>query len=232
VTCPSCNGEIFSDSAQSCPDCGRPFLKRPRVELVPSLPAERVEAGLGLFGAASAGFNHSEVVDSDRTPPAEVVEAEWTRIEKSSLRRAVFSRVSEQLAKPAAHLSWRKPTVNGTSHATGASHEPLASREPETPEISSTPAIEPHRSNGRMILLVNRAESVMRDCAVCGGGLTSTLGGERLLLANVTETVSYLLCAKCGEKIMAHVHSSEVAERYAWDWAIPLREVTQKVAGN
>jgi hypothetical protein len=190
---------------------------------------------LGLFGAASAGFNHPEVVDSDGTPPAEVVEAEWTRIEKSSLRRAVFSRVSEQLAKPAAHLLRHKPAVNGKSHKTEASHEPEAPheprppREPEAPretkasEIASAQPIEEHRSGG-MILIVNRAESVMRDCAVCGGGLASTPDGERLLLANVTETDSYLICAKCGDQIMAHVHAGEAAERYAWDWAIRLRE--------
>jgi hypothetical protein len=178
---------------------------------------------LGLFGAASAGFNHPEVVNSDGTPPAEVVEAEWTRIEKSSLRRAVFSRVSEQLAKPAAHLLRHKPAVNGKSHKTEASHEPEPPHETKASEIASAQPIEEHRSGG-MILIVNRAESVMRDCAVCGGGLASTPQGERLLLANVTDTASYLICAKCGDSIMAHVHAGEAAERYAWDWAIPLRE--------
>ena len=57
------------------------------------------------------------------------------------------------------------------------------------------------------MLVVNLAQVVTCDCAVCGDGCLTKPVGERLLLANVTETVCYLFCASCGDNIVSYVQS-------------------------
>ena len=206
MTCPKCNAETLSDSAQYCTKCGTSLLRRPRAELVPSLQADRIQPGC-LSHAASPIFNNSE---ADAGNPAEkVIETQWTKIEKVPLARALFARISEHLPKPPIRSPSKESAVDGELHG-------------------SEPRQDPHPAGGR-ILFVNRAQVVTRDCAACGGGLASTPAGERLLLADVTETVCYLFCANCGDQILSHVQSGEAGKHYVWDWAIPLRkEVTDK----
>jgi hypothetical protein len=207
VICPKCNAETVSDSAEYCPNCGNSFLRRPRAELVPPLPTERVQPNSVLFGTASRRVN--DVIPEANSTAEKPIEAQWTRIEKVSFRRALISRVSEHLAKPSARRS---------------SDESAVDRAPS----ESAPPRDDHRPVVR-VLVVNRAQAVSRDCAVCGDGFASTPAGERLLLANVKETVCYLLCATCGDQIMSRAQSEEAAKRYVWDWAIPLRtEATDK----
>jgi hypothetical protein len=205
VICPKCNAETVSDSAESCPNCGNSLLRRPRAELVPPLPGERVQPDSVLFGTASRGFN--DAAPEPGNTAEKPIEAHWTKIEKVSFGRAILSRVSEHLARPSARRS---------------SDESAVDRAPS----ESAPPRDDHRPVGR-VLVVNRARAVAGDCAVCGGGFVSAPAGERLLLANVTETVCYLFCATCGDQIMSRAQSEEAAKRYVWDWAIPLRrEVT------
>jgi hypothetical protein len=199
VTCPKCNAETFSDSVQCCRKCGSSFLRRPRAELIPPVPAERVQTGLGLCGATSLGLNNPGREGNRAEKP---IEAQWTKIEKVSFGRALFSRVSEHLVKPSARSASDEFPVDGDARASA----PLQDRHPP----------------GGGIVVVNLAQVVTCDCAVCGGGFATTPVGERLLLANVTETVCYLFCASCGDQIMSHVQSQEAAKRYAWVWAIPL----------
>jgi len=131
------------------------------------------------------------------------IETQWTKIEKVSFGRALFSRITQHLAKPSA------PRASDQSAVDGKSRESVAPQDGHPP--------------GGRILVVNLAQAVKRDCAVCGRGFASTSVGERLLLANLTATDCYLLCANCGDRIMSHLESEEAAKRYEWDWAIPLR---------
>ena len=198
MTCPKCSAETLSDSARYCTKCGTSLLRLSRAELVPPLQAEQG----GLSDSASQAFNNS---DAEAGNTAEkVVETQWTKIEKAPLAGPLFARISEHLPKPPIRSSPKESVVDGES------------RGPESPQ-------DRHATGGR-ILVVNRAQVVTRDCAVCGGGFASTSVGERILLADVTETVCYLLCANCGDQIMSHVQSSEVSKHYVWDWAVPLRK--------
>ena len=201
MICPKCNAETISDSAEYCPTCGRSFLRRPRAELVPPLPTERIQPSSVISGTASRGFNDS-VAGADNTAE-KPIEPQWTKIAKVSFTRALLSRVSGHQAKPSA----RRPL-----------DESAVDRAPS----ESAPPRDDHRPVGR-VLVVNLAQAVTGDCAVCGGGFVSAPAGERLLLANVTETVCYLLCATCGDQIMSRAQSDEAAKRYVWDWVIPLR---------
>ena len=259
VTCPKCTTKTLSGSAQSCPNCGEPFVKRPRVEVVPSLPAEGVSAAAGLSPSESRIFD-SPVLDADRTLE-KAIEAQWTRIEKVSRSRIFLSRISRHLAKPSAGRSSNPPGVAASEprqeklhHANGPAEEIgdgkssvsvngaalAAAAEPHQEKShdlnglaeelghagSSVPtSIAPQESHppGGTILVVNLAQVVTCDCAICGGGFASTPTGARLLLAKVAEMASYPICANCGGRIMSHVHSDEAAKRYEWDWAIPLR---------
>jgi hypothetical protein len=137
------------------------------------------------------------------------------KVEKVSFRRVLFSHISEYFSKPSLKESSKESTVDGTSHEAA----------PGQPQDG-------HPSGGR-VLVVNLAQAVKCDCAVCGNGFASSPAGERLLLANVTAAECYLFCASCGDIIISHVQSEEAAKRYAWDWAIPLRrqEMTQPDAG-
>ncbi len=201
MTCPNCNAERLSDSAQFCSNCGRSLLRRPRAELVPPVRAERFQSRWSLAGSGLLRFS-SSAADAGKAGEM-VIETQWTRIEKVSFARALFARLSEHLAKSSAALSPEEAALES------------ASRGPEPPPDRYLPSAR--------ILIVNRAQVVTSDCTVCGGGFAATPMGERLLLADVKETLCYLLCANCGDQIVSHVKSLEAAQHYTWDWAIPVR---------
>jgi hypothetical protein len=201
VTCPNCAEETFAQSSQSCPNCGASFLRRPRAELVPPLPPEGVRPVLGPFVFDSMGSdNPSDTVEQP-------IETQWTKLEKVSLGRALFSRISGRFGRSRILRSSDQSAVVRKSH------------EPISPQNSPR---DDHPVDGR-ILVVNLAQAVKRDCAACGGRFASSIAGERLLLAKVTATACYLLCANCGDHVMSQLKSEEAAKRYEWDWAIPLR---------
>jgi hypothetical protein len=201
VNCPKCNSETFSDLTRYCSKCGRSLLRRPRAELVSPVRADRFQPSCGLAGSESLRFSNS---GADARNTAEIViETQWIRSEKVSFAWALFARLSEHFAKPTEQSSPEESAVENPSSAS----EPLQDRHPPD----------------RRILVVNRAQVVMSDCAVCGDGFASTSVGERLFVAKVTEAVCYLFCANCGDQIISHVQSQEAAKHYGWDWAIPLR---------
>ena len=73
-------------------------------------------------------------------------------------------------------------------------------------------------------LIVNRAEVLSEGCCACGKGFASVPTGERALTALVgQDNITYLFCATCGDAIMGRVQADAVRQRYAWDWAVPLR---------
>lgn len=73
-------------------------------------------------------------------------------------------------------------------------------------------------------LIVNRAEVVSQGCSACGQTFASEPSGARALSALIKpDDSAFMFCAACGDSIMGHLQADTVRERYAWDWAVPLR---------
>jgi hypothetical protein len=82
-------------------------------------------------------------------------------------------------------------------------------------------------------LIVNRAEVISDGCSACGKVFASGHVGERALTAVIGQSsVTYLFCAQCGDAIMGRVQADGIRQRYAWDWAIPLKGNPLNQNGN
>ena len=77
------------------------------------------------------------------------------------------------------------------------------------------------------VLLVNRADVVPSVCEACGAALVPGPGGEAILVVGPCAPDNHIhtYCADCGDRLWVPTLAGRAFQRYALDWAVPLRAV-------
>jgi len=76
----------------------------------------------------------------------------------------------------------------------------------------------------KSFLIVNRAQLLSDACSVCNGPFAATPTGDKILMLALDNEQRLFFCAACGDNIVSRLLSDDVKSRYAWDWAVPLRD--------